>query len=627
MSVATSLQLDEIAASHKAGAHPGAGVAGSRPSARSASDARMAWVGVLAVVLTAASVALTLSSDEPGDHVRAAVLHGVIVAIPMGVGLWAVTCSMYQRFGWSLIASGFAWSLATLGESDGAVTYSAGRVAGWSVSLLAVYLMLAFPSGRLVERVDRVLMAAVAAVVLLLYVPTALLVDEYPRQTPWALCRGDCPANAFQIVDQEPGITAAMLVLREIITILLVVAVIGVLVRRTKNASRLRRQTLVPVVLAGSLFLVVLGSFVVARRFAPGSPVVDAAGLVVGLAIPTIAIGFLVGLVRWQLFVATALRRLSAELGVHTDTAALTTTLATTLSDPTLELLVWDAGASRWLDAAGAPLDVEQARRDGYAVTEAHARDGTPAAALVADPALLEEPALLDALMSYALAGLDKQRLELGLRDSQLDLEESPRADRLRRGLRARAHRARPSRRRAATTGRRRHQARDGRRRAAARSRCGCRADAGARHGGPAGPPAEVRELAHGNHPAVLSERGLPHALRDAARQSALPASVDASGVGRHSPAIEDAVYFTCLEAMQNATKHARGATGMTISLEAGDGLRFEVTDDGAGLAPDHREGVGIANMRDRIAAVGGSLTLESRPGRGMRVSGTIPVA
>jgi signal transduction histidine kinase len=98
-------------------------------------------------------------------------------------------------------------------------------------------------------------------------------------------------------------------------------------------------------------------------------------------------------------------------------------------------------------------------------------------------------------------------------------------------------------------------------------------------------------------------------------------------GVGRYPEEMERAIYFSVLEALQNASKHARGAKQIAISLTEGKEFRFEVSDDGAGFDPaDYVPGAGIANMRDRLAAVDGALELWSEPGRGTVVSGSVPL-
>jgi signal transduction histidine kinase len=136
-----------------------------------------------------------------------------------------------------------------------------------------------------------------------------------------------------------------------------------------------------------------------------------------------------------------------------------------------------------------------------------------------------------------------------------------------------------------------------------------------------------VRSLAHGIYPATLADHGLVAALRTAALESPLPATVLAAGVRRHSREIESAAYFCCLEALQNAAKHARGASAAVIELWDEDPLRLEVRDDGAGFDPQVvTGGVGFTSMRDRLAAVSGDLAITSTPGRGTRVTASIPI-
>ena len=139
----------------------------------------------------------------------------------------------------------------------------------------------------------------------------------------------------------------------------------------------------------------------------------------------------------------------------------------------------------------------------------------------------------------------------------------------------------------------------------------------------------ELRELAHGIYPPLLRDRGLGEALLNAANRSPLSTTVSADGVQRHDTDIEAAVYFCCLEAMQNAGKYA--GEGAKLCVEVGTDhngvLWFEVRDDGAGFDPataDH--GDGFVNMRDRLGAFGGTLEVTSSPGAGAAVRGVVPI-
>jgi signal transduction histidine kinase len=140
----------------------------------------------------------------------------------------------------------------------------------------------------------------------------------------------------------------------------------------------------------------------------------------------------------------------------------------------------------------------------------------------------------------------------------------------------------------------------------------------------------ELRNLAHGIYPPLLMDRGLGAALGAAGDRAALATVVEAEGVGRYPQAVEAAVYFCCLEALQNAAKHAGDDATITITIREDQGaLLFDVTDDGAGfdLASGAQRGHGFVNMSDRVGAFGGSVAVESAPGRGTRIAGRIPLS
>jgi signal transduction histidine kinase len=128
----------------------------------------------------------------------------------------------------------------------------------------------------------------------------------------------------------------------------------------------------------------------------------------------------------------------------------------------------------------------------------------------------------------------------------------------------------------------------------------------------------------------LLADRGLPDALSAAAGRAALPTDVVAEGVGRYEQAIEAAVYFCCLEALQNAGKHAGEGASATVTVREEEGaLLFEVADTGAGfdMGGGAGGGAGFVNMADRVGAIGGTLTVDSAPGKGTRIAGRIPLA
>ena len=139
----------------------------------------------------------------------------------------------------------------------------------------------------------------------------------------------------------------------------------------------------------------------------------------------------------------------------------------------------------------------------------------------------------------------------------------------------------------------------------------------------------ELRDLAQGVYPPLLADGGLGEALPAAGARAWIPVRVKLDGVKRYPAEVETAVYFCCLEALQNASKHAGPQASATIRVwEEADSLRFEVVDDGAGFDPRRRHGgTGVTSMGDRIGAIGGTVEVDSEPGRGTRVSGAIPLA
>ena len=139
----------------------------------------------------------------------------------------------------------------------------------------------------------------------------------------------------------------------------------------------------------------------------------------------------------------------------------------------------------------------------------------------------------------------------------------------------------------------------------------------------------ELRDLAHGIYPPLLADKGLPAALESAGRRATLPARVEAKSLGRYAPEAEATVYFCVLEALQNAGKYAGDGASVTVEVrEEEGGLVFVVSDDGAGFdtRAGKAAGAGFTNMLDRLGALGGTLRVESAPGRGTRVTGAVPV-
>ena len=137
----------------------------------------------------------------------------------------------------------------------------------------------------------------------------------------------------------------------------------------------------------------------------------------------------------------------------------------------------------------------------------------------------------------------------------------------------------------------------------------------------------DLRDLARGIYPPLLVDKGLGAALDAQARRSPIPITIRADGLGRYAPEVEAAVYFSCLEALQNVAKYAEASSATVILAQSNGHLTFEVVDDGRGFDPASRSsGTGLQGIADRLGALHGDLTVRSEPGAGTRVRGRIEV-
>ncbi|MGH8572324.1 MAG: hypothetical protein ACREX8_07080, partial [Gammaproteobacteria bacterium] len=293
---------------------------------------RIAGAAAAGAVLSGIAVAVTLSG---ADSPLAAAGRGLMVAVPVAVGCYAWHRRPGERFGPLLIVTGFAWFLTTLAESDDEVLYSIGRVASWLVELELVYLALSFPTGRLPERVDRILVGAIAALVAVLYLPTALIADSYPLPAPYTTCEDACPANAFFVLDSEPAFVDSVIrPLRDLLTIVLFVAATARIGSRVRRATPSLRRVLNPVLTVALARLLILALALAVRRVSPDSWVMDVLNWTVIPALPAMCVAFFLGLLRGRLFAARALESLGMRLRAGPDSPGLRGALAEALDDP-----------------------------------------------------------------------------------------------------------------------------------------------------------------------------------------------------------------------------------------------------------------------------------------------------
>jgi signal transduction histidine kinase len=573
----------------------------------------------VSVAALALSLVLVAGDDEGAAEV---VLWALLVATPVAAGLYAARTPSTARFGRQLIAVAAIWSLTILAQSDASLPYSIGRVVAWAIFPTLVYLLLAYPSGRLTRRVDRVLAGAVAAVVAVFFAGSAPFVDAYPEGTPWTDCTDTCPANAFMVTDREPAFVDAFVIpFREVVGAALLLAVVALLVRRIRQGDPLRRVTMLPVLAVGVVALLMLVVFM-AIRATGDEAASEAVGLAWSLFLPALAAAFCVGLVQRRLLVASALGTLGAALRASLEPAQIGVALRSTVGSDAVQVLVRDRDGRRWVHEDGRPARSAELDRPGYRLRAIG--DGHPLAALLVDEDLEPDDELIEGIVGLTVIALREARLKEELELSLHDLDDSRKriataADAERRRIERDLHDG--AQQRLIALRMRIALAEDmlGEDSAAAQTLRELERDVDLALD-------EIRSLAHGIYPPLLADRGIADALRSVGRRLPFRVSVRAMGLRRHSPEVESAVYYSCLEALQNVAKHAR-ATSVTVSLNERDGIAFEVRDDGLGFdSADVTPGAGLRNIRDRVESLGGSMRVESSVGAGTTVSGTVPV-
>ena len=578
----------------------------------------------MGAVLVGVAATVALAGDMPHD-VSLAERQAVIVATPIAVGLYAWREGTHARFGRLLVLAGACWFLVALSSSSNEVLYSIGRVAGWTVEAGLIYLVLAFPSGRLTTRIDRFLAGAAAALVAILFLPTAFITETYPTPFPFATCTSDCPGNAFMLLGSEPAFLDDVVVqLRELLVVALLLGVVVRLADRIRRATRLMRRTLVPVLVFAIVRTLALAVGVLLRRAGADDAVVEVVVAVVALGLPALCFGFLIGLLRWRIHTADCLVALAHGLRHQRGPAQRRDVIAATLTDPTVELAFWRSdGAQGWVDTDGNPTSLPPPPSDRRATLIFDGNE--PVAAVVHDAALSEQQSFVEAVGAYAFVWDDNRRLAARVESSLSELRASrarilAAADEERRRIERDLHDG--GQQRLVALRIRLELAEELMKQDPGRARnmlhqLGGEVEAALD---------ELRSLAAGVYPSLLAARGLPDAIRTAALQSPVPTSVEVDGSDRYPDEVETATYFCCIEALQNVAKHAPDASGVTISLNRNGDLRFQVRDDGPGFVVEDATGAGLVNMRDRIAAVGGELEIRSALGAGTTVLGSIPV-
>ena len=572
---------------------------------------------MLAVVpLVASAVWLAATSEHVERPTATALYRGYLVAAPLLVGLYWWLRRPGSRFGPLLVGfGGIAW-VYSLQSSDVPLLFDLGVVAEAPALWLTFYLFLAFPTGRLEGRAVRALMAALAIVLAGFFVPWVLLSPVIAGGGPLSVCAPACPANVLQ-VGSDAQLVEWVGKAETYGALAVTVGVLVVYALRVRAATRPQRRALIAVAASSLLFLPVFFVFHFSRQVLELSPdtIASMGWLLVGARI-LLPLGFLAALWQAEFFAAASLRRLIERLAARPTVQEWRDHVASVLDDPRLEIGYHDPSSGRFRETGGVELGPPPAG-SGRAWVPAE-RNGQPVAAMVVDEALTEDPELIRAAAAATLLAVENGHLEGELRASRARIVEAGSAERRRlerdlhdstqqRLLALRIH--------LGLAGEQLDRPED----RARLDRLGADLEAAID---------DLRNLARGIYPQLLSRYGVAEALAAVTDGGSMPVDIRDRGLRRHAEGVELTVYFCCLEALQNAAKHAGpGASAIVTLGQDRDGVHFSVEDDGIGFEPGAVEhSGGLANLVDRSAAAGGTLRIESGPGRGTRIAGSIPV-
>jgi signal transduction histidine kinase len=558
-------------------------------------------VATAGLVTAAGSLALGLTNDDVSP-VQVALLEWIMVPY-IAAGLVAWWRRPESRLGVLMIAGGFATGLSAVAFARFSGPHTFGLVFDVLPVVLFLHVYLAFPDGHLRSRLERVLVAAgwVAAIGLQL-VKMSL--------------GGVGPQNLLEITADPTTARTVEQVQLLWISASCVAGMVLLAVRRRHSGRPLRR----PVGLLIDSFA--LGLVMIAVLFAFGAfegpafqEVQRATLIVIGIS----PFAFLIGLLDARL-ARSGVGDLFVELNADPSPGGLENALARALRDPSVVLAYWLPEFESWSDIGGRRVDLPD-EGSGRATTLID-RDGSRLAAIVHEPELLDEPELLAAVGAAAGIALENGRLQA---EQQAQLEEL-------KGSRARVIEAGQKERQ-----RLERNLHDGAQQrlialslelsllekqleddpaAATRLESARREIAVSLD--------ELRAVARGLHPAVLSGHGLDVALQSIAAQSTTPVRLTVALEDRLPEQIEVAAYYVVSESLANIGKHAR-AKSVSVDVGRADGvLVVEVVDDGVGGA-DTDHGTGLRGLADRVEAHGGRLRVWSPVGGGTRLRAEMP--
>jgi len=550
-----------------------------------------------AALVLGALAAFAIAGSERADHpTRTLALLLFLGAAWIGTGLFTASRRRGNRTGALMAWTGFAWLLTGFLFSDEAAVFTVALL-GCNLYLAAfVHLLVAYPDGRVTR--PRLVVSGYA---LALIGPLPILLFGKPP------CDG-CPDSVIRLT-HDTALTTAGNVATSIAAVGLAAALIVLLTRRWRVASAPRRRTLAPLLWSGIVLLVLVAAEVSAQIVSgdqiPG--VLSGPGQLVFASVP---FAFLIGLFRGRMAHAEAVSELLVKLGEASSTDGLRCLLADALDDDSLQLFYWVD--SSWVTKDGRAAELPP--RSAWTPVEI---DGQRIGAIVHDRSLLTEPEVLASVAAAASLAMRGERLEAALRRSRARIVEAGLKER--RRLERNLHDGAQQRLVALSLTLR-----------IAQNQIAKSPEKAAKMVGEAQEELtraleELRELARGIHPAVLSDRGLQAAVEALAVRSPLPVKlVEVPGERLPEP-VEAAAYFVIAEALTNVAKYAQ-ASSATVAVRRINGhAEVEVRDDGVGGA-DPERGSGIRGLADRVGALDGTLALDSPPGSGTTLRAEIPV-
>jgi len=595
-------------------------VTGSRPGLpRWAAIAAIAGAGVFAAVdaVLVHRAGVPWYQSIPDALVGWAYITGGMIAFRAAYitgGVVAFRARRLDRTGTLMTAIGVILNL----DSIAFYVHALVPYAGWLGNLvdpLLAQLLLSYPSRALRSRLERAVLAAAYAQVLVVNGVREVFVnlhDYYP-----------CPCvHSFPTV-HNPAVFRALETEVQIAYVILGAAVLALVFRRWRRSSGPARRALNPLWFAGlaTITALILEDVLGFAGLTPAQlNVAYAVVTVIGLSVP---VALLIGLVRLRQS-RSAVADLVVALDRTPGPAGVRQALASALGDPSLTVCYWDPETQAYVGADGRPAEPDPPPR--RAATEVTA-DGAPLAVLMHDSELLDQRPLLDAVAAAARLALENARLQAALA-AQLEEVRASRARIVQAGLEERRRVERDL-----------HDGAQQRLLALSltiamisdKLAAGPGTDpdltrlAGTACGEISAAIGELRELGRGLHPAVLTNEGLAAAVETLAALAPLPITTRILPA-RYPPAVEATAYFVISEALANVARHARASKAEVTACGDGDRLVVEVRDDGIGGAPA-RGGSGLTGLADRVAALGGRLTITSPPGGGTTIRADLPCA